>query len=173
MKCMLTGVLLLAVALTTGCWDTVTTMSPGETIELDEMTLGDEYVIDSCQITRTAPGEVVLISASSLSIFSEYLDDKTQAKQRYLNQPARVEGLVTDATDWASGFADDEIEITFKVEVVEGVFDDVTVHCDLNTDFTAAQLVALLATKVTVEGKIDSLGLDSVWLYDCSVVPAR
>ena len=45
MKCMLTGVLLLAVALTTGCWDTVTTMSPGETIALDEMTLGDEYVI--------------------------------------------------------------------------------------------------------------------------------
>ena len=101
MKFMLTGVLLLAVALTTGCWDTITTMSPGETIELDEMTLGDEYVIDSCRVTRTAP-DVVLINASSLSIFSEARLDRNQAREKYLFRTARVTGLVTDVTNYAS-----------------------------------------------------------------------
>ncbi len=163
MKCMLTGVLLLAVALTTGCWDTVTTMSPGETIELDEMTLGDEYVIDSCQVTRVAPDGAVLINASSLSIFSETRRDKNQARQKYLNRTARVTGRVTDVTNY-DGIVSDDVEITI---------DDKTVRCELNTEFTAAQLNRMLGNTVTLEGKIDAVWFTSVWLYDCSVVPAR
>ena len=163
MKCMLTGVLLLAVALTTGCWDTVTTMSPGETIELDEMTLGDEYVIDSCQVTRTASDGAVLINASSLSIFSEVRRDRNQAKQKYLNRTARVTGLVSDVTNYERLFAD-EVEITI---------DDKTVKCELNTEFTAAQLNGMLGKTGTLEGKIESVWSTSVWLYDCSVVPAH
>ena len=163
MKCMLTGVLLLAVALTTGCWDTVTTMSPGETIELDEMTLGDEYVIDSCQVTRAAPDGAVLINASSLSIFSEARRDRNQAKRKYLNRAARVTGRVTDVTNYDFIVAD-EVVITIG---------DNTVECRLNTNLTAAQLNALLGNTATIEGKIDAVWTDSVWLYDCSVVPAR
>ena len=163
MKCMLTGVLLLAVALTTGCWDTVTTMSPGETIELDEMTLGDEYVIDSCQVTRTAPDGAVLINASSLSIFSDARHDENQAKQKYLNQTARVTGLVTDVTNYDFIVAD-QVEITI---------DEKPVRCELNTQFTAAQLNRMLGKTATLEGKIESVSFVSVRLYDCSVVPAR
>ena len=163
MKCMLTGVLLLAVALTTGCWDTVTTMSPGETIELDEMTLGDEYVIDSCQITRTASDGAVLINASSLSIFSEVRRDKNQARQKYLFRTARVTGLVSDVTNY-DGIVSDNIEITIA---------DKTVRCYLNTEFTAAQLNRMLGNTVTLEGTIETVLALGVWLYDCSVVPAR
>ena len=166
MKFMLTGVLLLAVALTTGCWDTITTMSPGETIELDEMTIGDEYVIDSCQITRTAPDGVVPISASSLSIFSESRQDKNQARQKYLFRTARVTGLVTEVTDYRS-IVSDTIEIT--VDTV----DEKTVRCVLNTEFTAAQLNGMLGKTATLEGTIEELYSTSVWLYDCSIVPPR
>ena len=163
MKCMLTGVLLLAVALTTGCWDTVTTMSPGETIELDEMTLGDEYVIDSCQVTRVAPDGAVLINASSLSIFSEARRDSNQAKQKYLNRTARVTGLVTDVSNY-------DLIVADKVEIT---IDDKTVRCELNTNLTEAQLNRMLGKTVTLEGTIESVYSISVWLYDCSVVPAR
>lgn len=163
MKFMLTGVLLLAVALTTGCWDTVTTMSPGETIELDEMTFGDEYVIDSCQITRLAPDGLVLINASSLSIFSEARLDKIQAKRKYLNRTARVTGLVTEVKNY-DGIVRDNIEITI---------DNKTVRCELNTEFTAAQLNGMLGNTATLEGKIDTVLALGVWLYDCSVVPPR
>ncbi len=163
MKCMLTGVLLLAVALTTGCWDTVTTMSPGETIELDEMTLGDEYVIDSCQITRTASDGAVLINASSLSIFSEVRRDKNQARQKYLFRTARVTGLVSDVTNY-DGIVSDNIEITIA---------DKTVRCYLNTEFTAAQLNRMLGKTATLEGKIEEVLSIAVYLYDCSVVPPR
>ena len=166
MKCMLTGVLLLAVALTTGCWDTVTTMSPGETIELDEMTLGDEYVIDSCQITRVAPDGVVLINASSLSIFSDARRDRNEAKHKYLNRTARVTGLVTEVKNY-DGIVRDNIEIT--VDTV----DDKTVRCQLNTEFTAAQLNRMLGNTVTLEGTIETVLALGVWLYDCSVVPPR
>ena len=163
MKCMLTGVLLLAVALTTGCWDTVTTMSPGETIALDEMTLGDEYVIDSCQVTRVAPDGAVLINASSLFIFSETRRDSNQAKQKYLNRTARVTGLVTDVSNY-------DLIVADKVEIT---IDDKTVRCELNTNLTEAQLNRMLGKTVTLEGTIESVYSISVWLYDCSVVPAR
>ncbi len=163
MKFMLTGMLLLAVAFTTGCWDTVTTMNPGETVELDAMTFGDEYVVDSCRITRTAPDRVLLINASSLSIFSDARRDKNQARQKYLNRTARVTGRVTDVTNYEL-IAADNVEITV---------DDKTVRCELNTEFTAGQLNRMLGNTVTLEGKIESVWSISVWLYDCSVVPAR
>ena len=163
MKCILTGMLLLAVAFTTGCWDTVTTMSPGETVELDEMTFGDEYVIDSCRITREAPDGAVLINASSLSLFSEVRRDKNQARQKYLNRTARVTGRVTDVTNYERIVAD-------TVEITLG---DKTVRCELNTEFTAAQLNRMLGKTVTLEGKIESVWSISVWLYDCSVVPVH
>lgn len=163
MKFMLTGELLLAVTLTTGCWDTVTTMRPGETIELDEMTIGDDYVINSCQVTRTAPDGVVLINASSLSIFSELRRDRNQARQKYLFRTARVTGLVTDVTNYERLFAD-EVEITI---------DDKTVDCELNTNLTEAQLNGMLGKTATLEGKIEEVLSIGVYLYDCSVVPPR
>ena len=145
-----------------GCWDTVTTMSPGETIELDEMTFGNEYVINGCQVTRTLPDGIVLINEASLSIFSEVRDDKKQARQKYLFRNAQVTGLVTDVSDWDHSADDIEITITDK-----------TVECELNTQFTAVQLNSMLGKTVTLKGKIEEVWFTSVDLYDCSVVPAR
>lgn len=164
MRFLWTGVLLLAL-MTTGCWDTVTTMRPGETIELETMTFGDDYVVDSCRVTRLSPDGVALLNASSLALFSEARRDRTQAMLIYLNELARVTGLVTDVQDYQTLFAD-EVEITIEIDDD----DNKVVECELRGEFTEGQLNSMLGKSATLQGRIRFIGFNEVWLYDCEIV---
>lgn len=163
MKTLLGNLLLiLVIAFTPGCWDTVTTMTPGDSVELDAMTFGDDYIVEGCTLTREVPAvETVLISTSSLSIFSEYEEDSIAARKRYLNTPVRVTGRVTDITNYDHILAD-TVEITFGI--------DKTVECELSTNITHLELLNLVGTTQTLEGKVETLLWNSVWLYDCRII---
>ena len=163
-KKMVLAIMLVGGALAlSGCWDTVMTMSPGETIELDEMTFGDDYVINSCQVTRTAPNDVVIINTESLSIFSEVRRDENQAREKYLFRIAEVTGLVTEVNNY-DRIVRDNIEITIA---------DKTARCYLNSEFTEAQLNSMLGKIVSIKGKIEEVSSIIIYLYDSNIVPTQ
>ena len=155
-----TGVLLILALMMAGCWDTVMTLRPGETVELEDIAIGDDYVVEGCEVRRVAPGAVV-IDAASLSIFEDARADRNQAKRRYLNRAARVTGLVSDVTDF-DGLAD-EVEITVTP-------DGKKVNCGLKAQLTEAELNALFGKTVTLEGFIDDVWRFGIYLYDCEIV---
>ena len=163
MKTLLGNLLLiLVIAFTPGCWDTVTTMTPGDSVELDAMTFGDDYIVEGCTLRREEPAsETVLISASSLSIFSEFENDSIAARKKYLNTTVRVTGRVTDITNYDHILAD-TVEITFG--------EDKAVTCELGTNITHLELLNLVGTTQTLEGKIERHLWRSIWLYDCRIL---
>lgn len=163
MKSILTLTLLLCLVFTTtGCFDRIETMSPGETIELDPVTYGDEYVIDSCRVTRLAPDGAVLINANSLTIFSDADENINEARMTYLTKTAQVEGLVTDVNDY--DFIRDDVEITIGNQKV---------RCELADQFTTEQLQDMLGKTRTLKGTIYYISFISVRMQDCEFVQAR
>lgn len=163
MKSILTLTLLLCLVFTiTGCFDRIETMSPGETIELDPVTYGDEYVIDSCRVTRLAPDGAVLINANSLTIFSDADENINEARVTYLTKTAQVEGLVTEVNDY--DFIRDDVEITIGNEKVS---------CELADQFTAEQLHGILGKTRTLKGTIYYISSSRVRMQDCEFVQVR
>ena len=159
---LLLTLLLCLVFTTTGCFDRIETMSPGETIELEPVTYGDEYVIDSCRVTRLAPDGAVLIYANSLTIFSDADDNINEARVTYLTKTAQVKGLVTDVNDY--DFIRDDVEITIGNKKV---------RCELTDQFTAEQLNSMLGKTRTLKGTIYAVSSVSVRMQKCEFVQTR
>ena len=148
--------LLIISVLLTGCWDTITTMKPGETIELDPMTYGDEYVIDLCRVTRLTPDGAVIIDANSLTIFSDADENISEARITYLTKTGEVTGLVTRVKNW--DHSADDIELTIRDKIVD---------CELANQYTEDQLNSLLGELVEVTGMIYYISGSRVRMQDC------
>lgn len=144
-----------------GCWDTVTTMSPGDSVDIDTITFGEDYSVDGCVLTRArAPqaSETLVITATA-PIWREAETDSIAARQKYLNRRARISGIITDVTDWHPA---DIVRISFA--------NDDTVRCELHLDMTSLALQKLIGNRVTLEGQVNMVLWGSIWLYDCRFV---
>ena len=144
-----------------GCWDTVTTMSPGDSVDIDTIAIGEDYTIDGCVLSRasevdTAPAPFVITSTSF--IWGEAKTDATAAKQKYLNMPTRVTGIISEITDWHP----DIVRITFSGAG--------TVRCELRTEMSELALQKLIGERRTLAGQIHNVVWGSIWLYDCIFV---
>ena len=151
----------LVAILLTGCWDTVTTMTPGETMELPPMTIGEDYRIDSCQVTRLVT-DAVVVNANALAIFQEANKDKRAAKRNYLNRTAHVTGTVSAVTNFNGPHVADRIELTLN--------ETYSVRCELREDLPAAELHPLFGKTVTIAGRVDNIWFESLWLFDCTLL---
>lgn len=144
-----------------GCWDTVTTLSPGDSVDIDTVTFGEDYAVEGCVLTRAhaEASETPVQLTATAQIWREAETDSITARKKYLNAPARVTGIVTDVDDWHPA---DIVRISFANRD--------TVRCELQTDLSSAALLNLVGTRVTLEGQINMVLWGSIWLYDCRFV---
>lgn len=156
----LLGLFIGLVALMTGCWDTATTLTPGETMHLEPITIGEDYRIDGCQVTRLV-SEAVVVNAESLTVFTAWDADRHAAKRNYLNRTAHVTGTVSAITNF-NGWTPDRVELTLT--------ETYSVACEFREDLPAAELHPLFGKTVTIAGQMDGILFDQLRLFDCTIL---
>lgn len=156
----LLGLFIGLVALMTGCWDTATTLAPGERMQLEPITIGEDYRIEGCQVTRLV-SDAVVVNADALTVFHETEKDRQAAKRNYLNRTAHVTGTVSEIRN-RDGFLSDELELTLT--------ETYSVECEFRENLPAAELHPLFGKTVTIAGQMDGILFNQLRLFDCTIL---
>ena len=154
------GLFIGLVATMMGCWDTATGLAPGERMHVEPITIGEDYRIEGCQVTRLV-SDALRVNANALTLFAAWDADRQAAKRNYLNRTVHVTGTVSDITNMR-GWTPDRIELTLT--------DTYSVRCEFREDLDAAALHPLYGTTVTLAGRMDGILFNQLRLFDCTLL---